>query len=107
VVGTDLREMVSRAIFMCQNADYQLKAGMLGEVKGLTAGEARLAAALNALPNVTNRTWEHWTQRLQKSGGLPPLVSSAAKPGEQSRSAPVPGESTSSGRKSRRKRSIR
>src|SRR5262247_2599587 len=39
VVGRTLHELVSRAIFMCQNAEYQLKAKMLGEVATLTAGE--------------------------------------------------------------------
>ncbi len=72
VVGRDLRELVSRAIFMCQNAEYQLKAQLLGKVVTLTPGETRLASTLNALPNVTNRTWEYWTLRLDKAGGLPP-----------------------------------
>ena len=30
-----------------------------------------MAGGLNALPNVTNRTWEYWTLRLDKVGGLP------------------------------------
>lgn len=72
VVGRDLRELVSRAIFMCQNAEYQLRAHLLGKVATLTAGETRLASTLNAMPNVTNRTWEYWTLRLDKAGGLPP-----------------------------------
>src|ERR1700674_1216406 len=72
VVGRDLRELVSRSIFMCQNAEYQLRAHLLGKVATLTAGETRLASTLNALPNVTNRTWEYWTLRLDKAGGLPP-----------------------------------
>jgi HCOMODA/2-hydroxy-3-carboxy-muconic semialdehyde decarboxylase len=32
VVGGDVRELVSRAIFMCQNAQYQLQAHLLGKV---------------------------------------------------------------------------
>jgi HCOMODA/2-hydroxy-3-carboxy-muconic semialdehyde decarboxylase len=72
VVGRDLRELVSRSIFMCQNAEYQLRAQMLGKVPTLTPGETRLAGVINAMPNVTNRTWEYWTLRLGKAGGLPP-----------------------------------
>jgi HCOMODA/2-hydroxy-3-carboxy-muconic semialdehyde decarboxylase len=79
VVGRDLRELVSRSIFMCQNAEYQLKAKLLGEVTTLTSGETRLASALNALPNVTNRTWEYWTQRLDRAGGLPPIARSPTR----------------------------
>jgi HCOMODA/2-hydroxy-3-carboxy-muconic semialdehyde decarboxylase len=77
VAGRDLRELVSRAIFMCQNAEYQLKAHLLGKVVTLTPGETRLASSLNSLPNVTNRTWEYWTGRLAKAGGLPPSPAKA------------------------------
>ena len=79
VVGGDLRELVSRSIFMCLNADYQLKAKLLGDVTTLTAGETRLASRLNALPNVTSRTWEYWTLRLDRSGGLPARPSATRK----------------------------
>src|SRR6266568_1546246 len=48
VVGQDLRELVSRSIFMCDNARYQLQAQMLGKVVPLTSGETRLAGAINA-----------------------------------------------------------
>jgi ribulose-5-phosphate 4-epimerase/fuculose-1-phosphate aldolase len=79
VVGGDLRELVSRAIFMCQNAEYQLRAQMLGKVATLTPGETRLAGTINAMPNVTNRTWEYWTLRLGKAGGLPPRAAARSK----------------------------
>jgi hypothetical protein len=71
VVGGDLRELVSRSIFMCQNAVYQLQAQMLGKVVPLTQGETRLAGSLNALPNVVGRTWEYWSHRLAEAGRLP------------------------------------
>src|SRR5262249_22101348 len=58
VVGGDVRELVSRAIFMCQNAQFQLQAHMLGKVVPLSSGETRLAGSINALPNVVGRTWE-------------------------------------------------
>ena len=77
VVGGDLRELVSRSIFMCHNAEYQLRAQLLGaqasgKVPTLTAGEIRLAGVINAMATVTNRTWEYWTLRLSKAGGMPP-----------------------------------
>src|ERR1700686_5067826 len=71
VVGGDLRELVSRSIFMCQNAAYQLQAHMLGKVAPLTQGETRMAGSLNALPNVVGRTWEYWSHRLAEAGRLP------------------------------------
>jgi ribulose-5-phosphate 4-epimerase/fuculose-1-phosphate aldolase len=71
VVGGDLRELVSRSIFMCQNAVYQLQAHLLGKVAPLTHGETRMAGSLNALPNVVGRTWEYWSHRLGEAGRLP------------------------------------
>ena len=59
VVGCDLRELVSRSIFMCQNADYQLRAHLLGKVATLTAGETKLNGVLNAMHNVNNHTREY------------------------------------------------
>jgi hypothetical protein len=89
VVGGDLRELVSRSIFMCQNAVYQLQAQSLGKVVPLTLGETRLAGSLNALPNVVGRTWEYWSRRLAETGRLPPLPATRkAPPRPAPRSAP-------------------
>jgi len=113
VVGGDLREMVSRAIFMCQNADYQLRAHMLGKVASLTPGETKLAGVINAMPTVTNRTWEYWTQRLARAGGLPPAVTktakarpraASAKPAAARKTPAGKAKSQKAGRKSRRSR---
>jgi HCOMODA/2-hydroxy-3-carboxy-muconic semialdehyde decarboxylase len=78
VVGADVRELVSRAIFMCDNAKYQLQAHLLGKVVPLSSGETKLAGVINALPNVTGRTWEYWTMRLAEYGRLP--SDAASKP---------------------------
>ena len=59
------------AIFMCQNAQYQLQAHLLGKVVSLSSGETRLAGSINAMPNVVDRTWEYWTMRLADAGRLP------------------------------------
>jgi HCOMODA/2-hydroxy-3-carboxy-muconic semialdehyde decarboxylase len=79
VVGASLKELVARAIFMCQNADYQLRALTLGTPEPLHRGEVKLAGTLSAMPNVVTRTWEYWSMRLEASGALPPR-SVAAKP---------------------------
>jgi HCOMODA/2-hydroxy-3-carboxy-muconic semialdehyde decarboxylase len=79
VVGRTLQELVARAIFMCQNADYQLRAHLLGKVPTLTAGETRLAGAISALPTAASRTWEYWTLRLDRAGGLPPRAAAKSK----------------------------
>jgi hypothetical protein len=64
---------------MCQNADYQLKAKLLGDVTTLTSGETELASKLTALPTAISRTWEYWTMRLDKVGGLPPRPPAASQ----------------------------
>jgi HCOMODA/2-hydroxy-3-carboxy-muconic semialdehyde decarboxylase len=84
VVGGDLPELVSRSIFMCQNAVYQLQAQILGKVDPLTPGETRLAGSLNAMPNVVGRTWEYWTHRLAEAGRMPPRLA-----GGKSKSRPA------------------
>ena len=94
VVGSDIRELVSRCIFMCQNAVYQLQAHMLGKVDKLTPGEVKLASTLNALPNVTGRTWEYWTMRLAEAGRLPPR---SAKPSRRRRSRRAPAKKATRG----------
>jgi HCOMODA/2-hydroxy-3-carboxy-muconic semialdehyde decarboxylase len=87
VVGRTLQELVARAIFMCQNADYQLRAHLLGKVSTLTAGETRLAGAISALPTAASRAWEYWTLRLDRAGGLPPRAAARSKPRRRAASA--------------------
>jgi HCOMODA/2-hydroxy-3-carboxy-muconic semialdehyde decarboxylase len=106
VVGRDLRELVSRSIFMCQNAEYQLRAQLLGnlspgKVPTLTAGETKLAGVINAMPNVTNRTWEYWTLRLGKGGGLPPQAK--ARPRAASGRSKTSSKTLSQGRTGKKK----
>jgi ribulose-5-phosphate 4-epimerase/fuculose-1-phosphate aldolase len=77
VVGAGLKELVSRAIFMCQNAEYQLRALALGTPQPLYRGEVKLAGTLGLLPNVVGRTWEYWSMRLAAAGAMPPRKSAA------------------------------
>jgi ribulose-5-phosphate 4-epimerase/fuculose-1-phosphate aldolase len=90
VVGSSPKELVARAIFMCQNADYQLRALALGVPDPLRPGEVKLAGSLSAMPNVVTRTWEYWSMRLEASGAFPPRQIAAKPPRRaMSRSARV------------------
>src|SRR5262245_44795611 len=89
VVGGDVRELVSRAIFMCQNAQFQLQAHTLGKVVPLSSGETRLASKINALPNVVGRTWEYWSMRLDFAGRLPPRGATMRKKAQSKARAPA------------------
>jgi hypothetical protein len=86
---------------MCHNAEYQLRAQLLGRVATLTPGETRLAGSINAMPNVTDRTWEYWTLRLDKAGGLPPRAAarSRARPRAASARSAASRRTPSRGRK--------
>jgi ribulose-5-phosphate 4-epimerase/fuculose-1-phosphate aldolase len=99
VVGGSLKEMVSRAIFMCQNADYQLKAMALGTPQPLYPGETKLAGAISLMPNVVTRTWEYWSMRLAADGALPPRRS-----GTKAARRPVPKTSRVTPRERRKGR---
>jgi len=79
VVGGGLKELVARAIFMCQNAEYQWRAMLLGAATPLHRGETKLAGVLSGLPTVVTRTWEYWSMRLKASGALPPPSRAARK----------------------------
>jgi ribulose-5-phosphate 4-epimerase/fuculose-1-phosphate aldolase len=74
VVGTSVRELVSRSIFLCQNAEYQMRAYMLGAPTPLRAGEIKLAGTINVMPSVVARTWEYWSVRLKAGGFWPPNI---------------------------------
>ena len=80
VVGSGLKELVSRSIFMCQNAEYQLRALALGASAPLHAGEIELAGAISRLPNVVGRTWEYWSARVNAKGAAPSARRSRPKP---------------------------
>jgi ribulose-5-phosphate 4-epimerase/fuculose-1-phosphate aldolase len=73
VVGAGLRELVSRSIFLCQNAEYQLRALALGAPQPLHPGEIKLAGAINVKTTAAERTWEYWSVRLKAGGFWPPL----------------------------------
>jgi ribulose-5-phosphate 4-epimerase/fuculose-1-phosphate aldolase len=71
VVGGGLKELVSRSIFMCQNAEYQLRAQTLSASAPLHRGEVRLAGALSLMPTVVSRTWEYWSARVAANSNEP------------------------------------
>jgi ribulose-5-phosphate 4-epimerase/fuculose-1-phosphate aldolase len=68
VVAGGLKELVSRSIFMCQNAEYQLRAQTLSASAPLHRGEIKLAGALSLMPTVVTRTWEYWSARVADHG---------------------------------------
>lgn len=68
VVGASVPDLCLRTIYSCRNAEFQLQARLLGHVSMLSPGEIEKCAAIHKQPNVTTRTWEYWSMRLEKSG---------------------------------------
>jgi HCOMODA/2-hydroxy-3-carboxy-muconic semialdehyde decarboxylase len=84
VVGSNVQELVFRAIYSCRNAEFQFLASMLGKVSPLRPGEVDKAAQIHSMPTSQFRTWEYWSTRLEKSGnGIRPQ-----RRGKKSISAP-------------------
>jgi ribulose-5-phosphate 4-epimerase/fuculose-1-phosphate aldolase len=79
VAGASLKELVSRSVFLSQNAEYQMKAYLLGAPTPLRPGEVKFAGSINVMPAVLARTWEYWSMRLQTAGLWPAHVKA---PGE-------------------------
>jgi ribulose-5-phosphate 4-epimerase/fuculose-1-phosphate aldolase len=96
VVGSSLKELVSRSIFMCQNAEYQLRALALGTPERLHPGEIELAGAISRLPTVVTRTWEYWSSRVN--------AGSVAPPARRSRPKPAPAASPARSKNKKKKR---
>ena len=73
VVGASVPDLCLRTIYSVRNAEFQWQARMLGHVSMLSPGEVEKCSAIHQQPNVTGRTWEYWSMRLEKSGnGLQP-----------------------------------
>lgn len=67
-VAGNVQGLVFRTIYSCRNAEFQFQAQAIGTVTPLHPGEVEKASALNAMANVTTRTWEYWMMRLERSG---------------------------------------
>jgi HCOMODA/2-hydroxy-3-carboxy-muconic semialdehyde decarboxylase len=100
VVGASLRELVSRSIYLCWNADYQLRASLIGTPQPLHPGEITLAGAINVKTTAATRTWEYWSLRLRAAGFWPPVRTKAKPARAKSRAAT---KKSGAGKKKRRR----
>ena len=90
VAGTSVRDCVFRSVFSARNAEYQVKALSIGDtVASLWPGENELAAQITGKTTGLTRSWEYWSMRVAKAGGVP-NVKKAAKKVANKRSAAKP-----------------
>jgi HCOMODA/2-hydroxy-3-carboxy-muconic semialdehyde decarboxylase len=73
VAGSSLRECVYRTVNSHRNADFQVRAMLVGAITPLSLGETKLAAQNTGRTTGLSRAWEYWTMRLAKAGNLPPM----------------------------------
>jgi len=93
VVGTSLKELVARSIFLCENARYQMQAYLLGTPMPLRPGEVKPSGDGNLSAGVIARNWEYWVHRLHLSGNWPlpakPAGVAPAKAARRTQSRPA------------------
>lgn len=72
VAGTSVKDCVFRTVFSARNAAYQVQALSIGSnIESLTPGEANLAGSISSKTTGLTRSWEYWSMRVAKTGGVP------------------------------------
>jgi ribulose-5-phosphate 4-epimerase/fuculose-1-phosphate aldolase len=72
VAGTSVKDCVFRSVFSARNAAYQVQALSIGSnIESLTAGEAHQAGSISSKTTGLTRSWEYWSMRVAKAGGVP------------------------------------
>lgn len=79
VAGTSVKDCVFRSIYSARNAEYQVRALAIGgAIASLSPGEAQLAGSISSKTTGLTRSWEYWSLRVAKAGGIP-LVNKNSK----------------------------
>jgi HCOMODA/2-hydroxy-3-carboxy-muconic semialdehyde decarboxylase len=101
VAGTSVRDCVFRSVYSARNAAYQVMAMTIGsDIATLSPGETMLAGQISSKTTGLTRSWEYWSMRVTKAGGLSPAT--GRKSSAKRRSAPAKRPSPKRTRKKRR-----
>jgi HCOMODA/2-hydroxy-3-carboxy-muconic semialdehyde decarboxylase len=101
VAGTSVRDCVFRSVFTARNAEYQVRAMTVGsDIATLSPGETNLAGQISSKTTGLTRSWEYWSMRVAKGGGL--AAAPERKSGQKRRAAPVKKSAPKRSRKKRR-----
>jgi len=101
VAGTSVRDCVFRSVFSARNAAYQVMAMTIGsDIATLSPGETKLAGQISAKTTGLTRSWEYWSMRVAKAGGLSAATERKSSP--KKRSAPAKRSAPKRSRKKRR-----
>ena len=78
IVGSSVRDCVYRAIQACRNADFLVRAMMIGSVSALSPGEIELGRQITIRTTALTRSWDYWARRIAQSGSAPAPSQKAA-----------------------------
>jgi ribulose-5-phosphate 4-epimerase/fuculose-1-phosphate aldolase len=79
VVGSSVRECVFRSVFSARNAEFQVRAMMIGgSIASLSPGETQMASQITGKTTGLARSWEYWSMRVAKAGGALKSAKAAA-----------------------------
>ena len=93
VAGTSVKDCVFRCVYSARNAEYQVRSLSVGSnVASLSPGETELAGAISSKTTGLTRSWEYWSMRVAKAGGIPGRARPAAKKPPQRSAKPRRGE---------------
>jgi ribulose-5-phosphate 4-epimerase/fuculose-1-phosphate aldolase len=71
IVGSSVRDCVYRAIQTCRNADFLVRAMMIGTVSSLSPGEIELGRQITIRTTALTRSWDYWARRVTQADGAP------------------------------------
>jgi ribulose-5-phosphate 4-epimerase/fuculose-1-phosphate aldolase len=102
VAGTSVRDCVFRSVYSARNAAYQVMALTVGgsDIATLSPGETMLAGQISSKTTGLMRSWEYWSMRVAKAGGL--AATAERKSGQKKRAAPARKSAPKRSRKKRR-----
>ncbi|HMJ42344.1 MAG TPA: class II aldolase/adducin family protein [Pseudolabrys sp.] len=101
VAGTSVKDCVFRSVFSARNAAYQVQALSIGSnIESLSQGEANLAGSISSKTTGLTRSWEYWSMRVTKAGGVP--TAKKAAPAKAKKPAAKKTAKKSSSKKKRR-----
>jgi hypothetical protein len=96
-----VRDCVFRSVYSARNAAYQVMAMTIGsDIATLSPGETMLAGQISSKTTGLTRSWEYWSMRVAKSGGL--AAAPERKSNQKRRAAPAKKSRPKRSRKKRR-----
>jgi ribulose-5-phosphate 4-epimerase/fuculose-1-phosphate aldolase len=102
IVGSSVRDCVYRAIQTCRNADFLVRAMMIGTVSSLSPGEIELGRQITIRTTALARSWDYWGLRIAKAEGTAVPAKKKARSTVPAAKHPKPGGRGQRAKKRRR-----